>query len=236
VDAFDGAANHSAQSPPLAVTVPRTSPAYVQGAADSPGTRQLSTTVTLPNPVTAGDLLVAWVAQYDVTGQVAVSDPVNGSWTRAPLAETFLNGGGDIALYYVANSAGSNGPVTVTISASAPTYLPSAVSEYSGVATISPVDQGMVGRGVGTYADSGSTAPTPAGELVVGALLTGGQPLSVTPGSSQGAPFQVNAFNGSRSADTAAVYSSVAGAQDATFTLGISMDWYAVVATFRAAG
>jgi hypothetical protein len=41
-------------------------------------------------------------------------------------------------------------------------------------------------------------------------------------------------FNGSRSADIAVAPASAAGPQDAPFTLAKSMDWYAVVATFRA--
>lgn len=69
-------------------------------SADSPGTRQMSTTLTLSRLVAAGDLLVGWFAEYDSTGQVQVCDPVNGTWTRST-SETLTNGNGDIALYYV---------------------------------------------------------------------------------------------------------------------------------------
>lgn len=89
--------------------------------------------------------------------------------------------------------------------------------------------------GVGLSADSGPTSVVAGGELVFGALITGGQPLSVTPGSSQGVPFITNAFNGSRSADTQAIYVGEAGAQNARFVLGQNMDWYAAVSTFRPA-
>lgn len=233
VDAFDAAGNHSAQSQPLQVTTPPNSPAFVQGAADSPGSRLTSTTLTLAQPVEAGDLLVGWFAQYDSTGQVQVSDDVNGAWTRAS-SETFTNGGGDIALYYVQNTKAAPAGLTITISATVATYLPGAVSEYSGITTSNALDQASVGKGVGTAADSGATAAAAGGELVFGGLITGGQPLTVTPGSSQGAPLALEAHNGSESADTAAILSGAPGAQDAQFTLARSSDWYAVAATFRA--
>ncbi len=234
VDAFDAAGNHSAQSQPLQVTTPLTSPAFVQGAAGSPGTRLTSTTLTLTQPVAAGDLLVGWFAQYDSAGQVQVSDDVNGAWTRASW-QTFTNGGGDIALYYVQDTKAAPSGLTITISASQPTYLPAAVSEYSGIAASGALDQTAVGEGEGTAAGSAPTAAVAGGELVFAGLITGGQPLTVTPGSSQGAPFALEARNGSESADTAAVLSGAAGTQQAQFTLASGSDWYTVVATFRPA-
>jgi chitodextrinase len=232
VDAFDGAGNHSARSPGLLVTTPVVSPAFVQGASNSPGTRTASTTVTLTSPVAAGHLLVGWFAQYDALGQVQVSDNVNGAWTRAVSSEHFSNGGGDIALYYVPSSLPASS-LTVTLTAATPTYLPSTIAEYSGVDATHPLDQTAVGQGNGIAVDSGATAATQGGELVFGALITGGQPLSVTPGISQGVPFTLSVFNGSRSADVETILSSAAGPQNARFTMGTGTDWYAAVATFR---
>ncbi|MER5508764.1 hypothetical protein ABT052_25955 [Streptomyces sp. NPDC002766] len=234
VDAFDGAGNHSARATAIQVTTPTSAPAFVQGAADSPGTRATSATLTLPSPVGAGHLLVGWFAQYDAQGQVQVSDNVNGAWTRAPASEHFNNGGGDIALYYVQNTRAATS-LTVTLSASTATYLPSAVAEYSGVATSNALDQTAVGRGAGTSVDSGSTAAIPGGELVFGGMITGGQPLTVTPGSSQGVPFTLEVYNGSRSCVIEGILSSAAGTQNARFGLATASDWYAVAATFRPA-
>src|SRR6266571_3782635 len=104
VDAFDAAGNHSAQSAPASVHVPGV-PKFVQSAVGSTGTTVTSMTLTL-GPVTHGDLLVGWFGQYNATGQVTVSDNVNGAWTRA--ASRAWHGGttpGDLALYYRANSA-----------------------------------------------------------------------------------------------------------------------------------
>jgi hypothetical protein len=184
--------------------------------------------------VGAGHLLVGWFAQYDASGQVQVSDNVNGAWTRAPASEHFNNGGGDLALYYAQNTRAATS-LTITTSAAGPTYLPSAVAEYSGVATTNALDQTAVGRGTGTTADSGPTASAPGGELVVGAMITGGQPLTVTAGTSQGVPFDLEVYNGSRSCAVEGILSSAPGAQNARFGLATATDWYAVAATFRAA-
>src|SRR5437016_6482087 len=80
-----------------------TTPAFVQGGAFSTGDRVLTTTVTLADPVAGGDLLVGWFSQYNVPGQVQVSDNVNGAWTRAPGSLHFMDDTGDIALYYREN-------------------------------------------------------------------------------------------------------------------------------------
>ncbi|SEL49871.1 fibronectin type III domain-containing protein [Streptacidiphilus jiangxiensis] len=232
VDAFDGAGLHSAQSAPVQLTTPAASPSFVQGAANSPGTRTTTATLTLTSPVTAGHLLVGWFAQYDAPGQVQVSDNVNGAWTRAPQSEHFTNGGGDIALYYVQNAKAAPS-LTVTLSASAATYLPGALAEYSDVAATGSLDQMAVGEGNSTTVDSGSTPAAVGGELVVAGLITGGQPLTVTPGSSQGVPYTLQVFNGSRSTDIAGILSSAAGPQNARFTLANGSDWYAVAATFH---
>src|SRR5205814_9361066 len=98
VDAFDLANDHSAQSALLTVTTPAQSPEFVQGVAASPGSRFKSYTLTLTAPVAAGDLLVGWFSQYNASGQVHVSDNVNGPWTRS--VSTTWNGTGDIALFY----------------------------------------------------------------------------------------------------------------------------------------
>jgi chitodextrinase len=236
VDAFDGAGNHSAQSAALQVTTPGSPPPsahWAQGGAVSTGNRVTSVTIELTGAVGAGDLLAGWFGQYDSTGQVQVSDNVNGAWTRSA-AETYSNGGGDIALYYLPNSAAAPSGLTITISAASATYLQGALADYGGVATASALDQTAVAEGNSTTVDSGPTAAAGAGELVVGAVLTGGSPGTVTPGSSQGQPFTMRSLTGPGSAALEDVLVSAAGAQDARATFSSATDWYAVAAVFRA--
>ena len=88
---------------------------------------------------------------------------------RRPLAVA-----GDLALFYLQNSASAPSGLTVTVTATSPTYLQGAVSEYSGIATTGALDQTAAASGNSTSVDSGSTGVVGAGELVVGGLITGG--------------------------------------------------------------
>src|SRR5213076_1913154 len=210
-----------------------TTPTFVQGTAFSSGSRVLTTTVTLTSPVAGGDLLVGWFSQYNVAGQVQVSDDVNGAWMRAPGSLHFMDDTGDIALYYRENSQGAPSGMTITVSASSAAYLQGTVADYSGVALAGSLDQIVAARGDGTAVDTGATAAVDAGELVFAALVTSPAPGSVTPGSSLGVPYTARAQTPNGSAFEEDITSSAAGAQQGTATLGAATDWYAVCAVFH---
>jgi hypothetical protein len=59
VDAFNAASQQSAQSSPVQVTTPARSPTFVQGIAASPGSRASSLTLTVSQPVNAGEIFSA---------------------------------------------------------------------------------------------------------------------------------------------------------------------------------
>src|SRR5213078_2065892 len=80
------------------------------------------------------------------------------------------------------------------------------------------------------------TAPVPAGELVVAAVLTGGQPRWATPGSSERVPYLIDAHNGSYASDLEDILSSAAGPQVGSLTLGAATNWYMALAAFRSTG
>jgi RHS repeat-associated protein len=213
-----------------------TSPTFMQGTTFVTGTRLNSQTVTL-GAVTAGDLLVGEFAQYDSTGQVSVSDNVNGAWTRS--VSTTWHGGsspGDVALYYLPNSAAAPSGLTITVSATNATYLQGAPAEYSGVATSSPLDQAVVASGSSTSADSGLTPSTGAGELVYGGMTTTNNAGTLTPGSSQGVSFTLRAQSSNGNEGFEDVLSSAAGQQHAGFTFPTSTPWFMVAGVFKAAG
>jgi chitodextrinase len=229
VDAFDLAANHSAQSAPVAATTSSQPISYVQGGTYSSGGRKTSMTITLKAPVHAADLLTGLFGQWDAAGTVQVSDNVNGSWTRAR-GITYSTGKGDLALYYLPNSKASSTGLAITIRSSAPTYLTGTAAEYSGVSATAPLDQVALRSGSGTLVDSGATGSVPAGELVFGALTANNGPGTITPGSSQGLTFVMrSAYGSSAEAD---IVTANAGAQDAIFSITNSVTWYAVAATF----
>src|SRR5213592_1265440 len=212
-------------------STPAVSPEFVQGVAASPAGRLSSYSLTLAEPVAAGDLLVGWFSQFDVPGQVRVSDNVNGPWTRS--VSTTWGGTGDIALYYRENSAPAPSGLVITASASASAYLQEAVADFRHVATAGALDQALVSQGTGAYASVGPTAPVPAGELVVAAVLTGGQPRWLLPGSSQRVPYLLDVHNGSYASDLVDILSSAAGPQVGSLTLGSATNWNMVLAAFR---
>src|SRR5881398_4058006 len=111
-----------------------TTPAFVQGAAFSTGSRVSAITVTLTSPVAQGDLLVGWISQFDAPEQAQVSDNVNGTWTRAPGSMTFMSDTGDIALYYRENSQPAPNGIAITVAVPSTAYLQGTVAEYAGVA------------------------------------------------------------------------------------------------------
>ena len=225
-------ASHNAAS--LSSPTPTPAAAFVQAQATSVGSRVASNTLTLNSPVGEGDLLVGWFAQYDSSGQVHVSDNVNGAWTRAG-AEKFSSGSGDIALYYVQNSKPSSSAVVVTLSADAATYLQGAAAEYRGVASSGALDLVAMSEGSGSAADSGATPAMAPGELVFAALTTGGSPGTLTPGSSQGLAFAPRAQTSTGSAACEDILVGAAGPQSGRYGLASPTNWYAVVATFHPA-
>src|SRR5205823_6107297 len=218
---------------PLPPTPPAP-PEFIPGAAASPATRLTSYTLALLEPVLAGDLLVGWFGQFNAPGQVHVSDNVNGPWTRS--VSTTWSGTGDIALFYRENSAPAPSGLVVTVSASASAYLQEAFADFRGVATVGALDQAVIAQGQGTYASVGPTGPVPAGELVVAAVLTGGQPGYATPGSSQRVPYVLDVHNGCAASDLEDILSSADGPQEGSLTLGRPDNWYMVLATFVPAG
>ena len=137
---------------------------------------------------------------------------MNGAWTRSS-SETFSYGGGDIALFFLPNSAAAPNGLTITVSAPSATYLQSSAAEYSGVAAANPIDQAALASGNGTSVSTGLTTAVPAGELVYSALTTGGNPGSVTPGTTQGVTFKARASTSNGTAYEQDVTAAVAGAQ-----------------------
>src|SRR5260221_7659927 len=120
-----------------------TSISFIQASASSATTKATSKNISFTKAVKQGDLLVGLFAQSNASGQVKVSDNVNGAWTRGG-SEKFSNGAGDIALFYKTNSKASSTGITITASASASTYLSYGVSEYSGIATTSALDRSFI--------------------------------------------------------------------------------------------
>jgi len=210
---------------------------FMQGATFDHSGSSTSLAVSLSQPVNAGNLLVGWFAQYGSSGDVQVSDNVNGTWTRAPDSEQFGGTSGDVALYYLDRSkAAAASGLTITVSASSGADFQGTVAEYSGVAAANALGAVAVSRGDSTTVNTGATTSVAAGQLVYAAEVTGVSPGAVpAPGSSDGTAYTERESTASGSAFEEDITNSAAGAQTGTATLSTSTDWYAVVATFAPA-
>src|SRR5439155_93823 len=88
--------------------------------------------------VTAGDLLVAAVA-WQGTGSVNVTDNRGNVYALAT-SDFDTSLGQTLAILYAANATAGATTVTATFAGTAPTIQRIAIHEYSGVATVNPLD------------------------------------------------------------------------------------------------
>ncbi len=137
-----------------------------------------SVTPTLPAASTAGDLLVATLASG--SGSAAFGAPAG--WTQGPVVGLT---GSRSEIWYMANSPA--GITSAAFSASGAVGVDGQLSEWSGVATTSPLDQ--TGTATATAATqltvSTTTATGTAGELAIAAFdesLAVATTLTFTPG------------------------------------------------------
>ncbi|MGD1052671.1 MAG: PKD domain-containing protein, partial [Candidatus Dormibacteria bacterium] len=153
----------------------RATPTFVQGTSAYSGTSTVtSLKASFTNSVAAGDLLVLGATVRDASkspGTIsAVSDSLNGSWTKVT-TEAGGTSGTEVELWERAGSLA--GAVTVTVTLSKADTVELVLGEYSGLLAASPLDQSAVGTsGTSKGSSPMSTAATAAlslsGELVIG--------------------------------------------------------------------
>jgi hypothetical protein len=206
-------------------------PAHVQ--SPTPVTASSGTTIAIPfaSNVTAGGLLVCYI--YANHGISTVADSRSQTFTAA--VNVTDNATYSLAIFYYANTTAGADTVTVTF-AGAITYASLQCSEYSGVATSSPLDKfasnSQTDPGTGANAvTSGSVTTVTDGQLIVGwstALIVGTETISAGTGFSG----RTNVFGDTLHEDQV---QSTAGAIAATFTNSLATaDNITLIATFQA--
>ena len=196
-------------------------PAFVQGTSSS--TSGTSMTVSYTSGVGAGHLLVG---MFRASGTTAVSDPLNGAWTKAVGASDGIN-----SLWYRAGA--SAGATTVTVSGTSSGSIRAVIAEYSGVATSAPLDGTACNTGTTASATTGSTASVAAGELAFAGVGMFDSPITVTAGAGATLRNQFTGANGTSADEDVA--STTAGAQNKSFGLSSAPPggWAACIATFK---
>jgi hypothetical protein len=149
------------------------SAAYVQGVSTTLTTATSSITATFNSAQASGDLNIVVV---DFQQGISISSVTDHSGNTYHLAYGPTNDGGGTgsqSIYYAANiaaaSAGVN-TVTVTFSGSSADGGGLRAAEYSGLATVGPLDVagGSVCSGTTNLCSSGSVTTTNAADLLVG--------------------------------------------------------------------
>lgn len=143
-------------------------PAHVQSPTPVTGSSGTTLAIAYGSNVTAGNLLVCHIyANHGISG---VADSRSQTFTSA--VNVTDGATYSLATFYYANTTGGADTVTVTF-AGAITYASLQCSEYSGVATSSPLDKfasnSQTTPGTGANAvTSGSVTTTTDGQLIVG--------------------------------------------------------------------
>lgn len=143
-------------------------PAHIQSPTPVTGSSGTTLAIAYGSNVTAGNLLVCHIyANHGISG---VADSRSQTFTSA--VNVTDGATYSLATFYYANTTGGADTVTVTF-AGAITYASLQCSEYSGVATSSPLDKfasnSQTTPGTGANAvTSGSVTTTTDGQLIVG--------------------------------------------------------------------
>lgn len=206
-------------------------PAHVQSPTAATAFSGTSINLAYGSNVTAGGLLVCYI--YANHGISTVADSRSQTFTAA--VNVTDNATYSLAIFYYANTTAGADTVTV-IFAGAITYASLQCSEYSGVATSSPLDKfasnSQTDPGTGANAvTSGSVTTTTDGQLIVGwssALVVGTE--TITAGT--GFTGRTNVFGDTLHEDQV---QTSAGAIAATFTNSLATaDNITLIATFKA--
>jgi hypothetical protein len=212
-----GGVNFAATAVP---TTPGQPISLVQKAVNGNESATASMTVSLPS-VRAGDFLIVTGTCARPSNTLTISDSQGNVFNIAagPIVDPAQN----VAMYvwYVTSAVG--GADTFTITPATTSALEIHVSEWTGIAKSSPVDQVSFATGTGSAVSSGSKVTTANGELIFG---YGWVARTASAGSGFTALSLVNG-----DLDEYRIQSA-AGAVDATFTQSSSA-WLAAMITFR---
>ena len=217
---------------PAHVTQLPTNISLVQSnAAEGTGTSTVVASFNSNN--TAGNLIIVAVRISSLTTTVGIADTQTNTYSSA-ISQPQATNTHQIQIFYAANVKAGANTVTATYSAS-DNHPWMAIYEYSGLTTISPLDQVAGAQGSNATPNSGLTPSTIASnELVFAELgLPAASAAVVTPGL--GFTLRQQDVNTSR----AATEDMVVGASNqyaGSFALSGTQTWSAAVATFIAAG
>jgi len=220
-------------SDPTTINPPSSSSiALVQHASKDAGVTT-SSSLAFPSANTAGNWIAVAVRAGNAGQTFTVTDTQHNTYKLAAQLNETLDTA-SLAVYYAESIGGGANTVTVSDSISGGT-LRFAAFEYSGVAASGSADGApAMAEGTGTAVNSGSTATSAGGDLVLGVVSS-----SSISGFTAGAGFTIEE-NVPAAPNTKLIeedqIQSGAGPASATATLDGAQPWGAIVVAFRKAG
>jgi hypothetical protein len=191
-----------------------------------------SQSTTFASTPTAGNLVVVACTAISggTFGTSAVTDNKGNTYTRINTATVLDN---TVAVFYAKNIS-SSATFTVTCDANINDYTAIAIHEYSGADITTPADQTNTGTGTSTAVATANVTTATSNQLYFGAMVYEDDATrTITPGSGyterQESESSASATIGTEDKTAAA------GTHSATWTLGTSGSWAAVIATFKPA-
>ena len=193
-------------------------------------TVSFATTVSVAyssNP-TAGNFLCASVGSDGAFATPTFTDNNSNTWADAVLSDD--GGGCKNKTGYAANC--NAGATTVTGNKSSNGAMGLAIAEYSGIATVSPLDQTNTGGGFGTDISTSSVTTTQADELLVGVVTGVTNNATFTPDAPWNERQDTQALRPTEFCDR--IVSST-GSYTFDSTMSTTDTWRAAISTYKAA-
>ena len=196
----------------------------VQAAGNGSVVSVAAISTTFASDNTAGNVLIVVGSAARPSGTISISDSAGNTYVPAigPVTDTAQDA--TAYIWYVPSAR--SGANTVTLTPSSSGAMEIHISEWSGLSSISPLDQIASATGLGTDVSSGSKTPAVDGELIFGYALTFNTATAGTGFTS------LSLVDGDL--DEYAIQPA-AGSVAATFTQ-TSGTWFALMATFKPAG
>lgn len=183
------------------------------------------------NPVTAGDLLVVFIATFNAGVTVTVSDTLGNTYLQASgyitATENALS-----CWYCISAFTGSN---TVQFTPNSTAYSVASILEYSGIQP-SPLDgtaSNSSHAGISNSPTTGTIPVSGTGELLIAAFAVGGNTPTFTPGG--GFALQTSQLNGFvQQGLYVEDISGVSSGRSATGTFSVSSNYVGLGVSFKA--
>src|SRR2546425_1002010 len=219
----------------ILISALRAQAGLVQTNSGTSGTSVLTYSVGFTSPLTASDLILVAIGTNSVGSTVSsITDTLGNTFAPATNLSTTAFTPLQISEQIWWTSSKASGADTLTVPVSQAANLHMIVAEYSGVATVNPVDATSIGNSgttTSTAVDSGPLATSTAGDLLFGHVVTGSLNHTFTAGTG----YTIRQTSPSGPSAIEDQWVSATGGNHATFTLDVADYWLCTLVALKPA-